>query len=264
MVTAQGRVACLIRSRITRTHLLGVLDDLAFRQFKTRASVETTSSWKPYIHGRQIIKRHQTTWRKSDIHGENPFDILGIPKASTYQNVKRRFIELALKHHPDVSTHEDDRTAAADGEKNPRDDDATSRRRDAKSAEEFIRLRQAFEAIRENADGTARLALDGDDDSTHSWRTEEEFQAWFYEETGHQDVMFKMDFQMRKEVIDVANSQSQGGLDKGGMWEMARAMAEQEKSLSRKSKSGFSVGIESKPGISQNDSPVSSRRRRKR
>ena len=164
---------------------------------------------------------------------DNPFDILGIPKSSSYQNVKQKFVELALKYHPDVSEN--------------RDDD--------KDVEEFIRLREAFEAIQENSDGSARLTKDGD-----LSMSDEEFHAWFYEETGHHDVMFKMDLRTRKEVIEAATEQSQGGLDRGGMWEMARNMAQQQESLKNKKKRfKTTVGIEE-----PNSTSTNTRRRRRR
>ena len=166
------------------------------------------------------------------IEETNPFDILGIPKSSSYKHVKQRFVELALKYHPDVAKKDEET-----------------------DVEEFIRLRKAFEMIRESEDGGARLKVEGETNSM----SDTEFQAWFYEETGHHDVMFKMDINTRKEVIDVVKNQSQGGLDKGGMWEMARTMAEQEESLKQKKlKFGKArVGVES-------SSESNARRRRKK
>lgn len=188
-------------------------------------------------------RRRVSNWK---IQEQNPFGILGIPKNSTYQTVKRRFIELALKHHPDTSQRDENDYDEKDG------------------AEVFIQLREAFESIRENSDGTARLANSGEDSS---W-TNDEFQAWFYDETGHQDIMFKMDLKTRKDVIDIANHQAQGGLDKGGMWEMARAMAEQAKSLSTHPRSGLSkaqsIGVEARASESPGSAESSSRRRRRR
>lgn len=168
------------------------------------------------------------------VNENNPFEILGIPRASSYQEVKRRFVELALKHHPDLSSSSEE-------------GDST----------EFVRVRQAFEMIRETEDGSARLSCEGEGTG---W-SDEEFQAWFHEETGHQDVLFRMDIATRKEVIDIANSQSQGGLDRGGMWEMARSMAEQQESL-RKKKGDFkgTIGIAS----DEQEKPAASPRRRRR
>jgi hypothetical protein len=131
---------------------------------------------------------------------------LGIHKSATYQQVKRRFVELALEHHPDKVESSKDKH---------------------KNKEHFIKFRQAFEALKEGQDGMVFMR----EKEEHLWTSDEEFNAWFYEETGHSDVMFRMDMKTRKEVIDVVNSQSQGGLDRGGMWEMARKMADQEKML---------------------------------
>jgi hypothetical protein len=80
-----------------------------------------------------------------------------------------------------------------------------------------------------------------------------------YEETGHQDIMFRMDMSTRREVIEIAESQSQGGLDRGGMWEMARAMADQEKSLKKSKHSGPSVPV----GIEPPQTPERGGRRRR-
>jgi curved DNA-binding protein CbpA len=175
--------------------------------------------------------------------------LTGIPKASSYKTVKNRFIELALQYHPDVATNDN---------KNISDDDNAG----DDNVETFVRLRIAFEAIREAADGSSRL--EQDDDSS-SW-SDEEFRAWFYEETGHQDVMFRMDLQTRKEVVDIVKSdQAQGGLDKGGMWEMARAMAQQEESLlAKNNKNNKSKGEnEAFKGIDSGATPQPSVRRRR-
>lgn len=175
------------------------------------------------------------------IHETNPFDILGIPKVATYREVKRRFVELALQHHPDLNANGD--------------------------STEFLRFRQAFEMIRESQDGTAQICNSGEDKGYTSWSSDQEFLAWFHEETGHQDVLFRMDLATRREVIDMAKSQSQGGLDRGGMWEMARAMAEQEESL-RKTKKDYqgTIGISTPNSLSESDeeSAKSPRRRRRK
>ena len=204
----------------------------------TSQQLKHASSNKRFISSSSSSNQKYPTIHDDD----NPFEILGIPKASSYEVVKRRFVELALKHHPDVAeTKNDDDT----------DDD--------RDIETFIRLRQAFETIRENEDGSSRLVGDSDEDG---W-SDEEFYAWFYEETGHRDVMFKMDIQTRKEVIDVIKTdQSQGGLDKGGMWELARSMAQEEQYL-RKSKSAKD-GKPSFKGINAGQTPEPRIRRRRR
>ncbi len=70
-------------------------------------------------------------------HGANSFNVLGVPKMSTCDAVKRKFVEIALKHHPDTSGIENG------------------------GAEEFIRLRRTFETIREQEDGSASLMENG-------------------------------------------------------------------------------------------------------
>lgn len=178
--------------------------------------------------------------RFPEIHGDNPFDILGIPKNSSYESVKRRFIELAMKTHPDISSDSDE------------DEDPGS-------AENFIHLRQAFEAISEASDGSAKIV---GNKKQSSW-SDDNFKAWFFEETGHQDIMFTMDLATRKEVVNMVETQSQGGLDKGGMWEMARNMAEQEKSLKNQKQNHAKTPVGLKAGTQGTASSARRRRRRK-
>lgn len=187
---------------------------------------------------------HHRRGRRSRPHvtvrAENPFDILGIPESSIYQDAKRRFIELALQHHPD---------------KTPDDTEK------AHNMEQFVRFRQAFEILRDDGNGMA--TTDAKDESS-VWSSDEEFNAWFYEETGHSDILFRMDIVTRKKVIDVANNQVQGGMDRGGMWEMARKMAEQEEILKDR-KQNFDktpLGVEGSKDIPSSSSSV--RRKRKR
>jgi DnaJ-class molecular chaperone len=167
--------------------------------------------------------------QKVVVRAESPFEILGVPKTATYQEVKRRFVELALQHHPDtipVVKNNSDKN-----NNNSKDDGNVAYQDDQhKSVEHFIRFRKAFEALKEDGNGIVS-ARHHDDEASLLWSSDEEFNAWFYEETGHADIMFRMDMQTRKEVIHVVQSQAQGGLDHGGMWEMARRMAEQEEML---------------------------------
>jgi len=132
-----------------------------------------------------------------DINRE-PFDILGVPENTSYANVKSAFLRLALKHHPDMKTG---------------------------SAKEFTRIREAFEALREGPNGLCVLHSHHTDNSTAPW-TDESLYKWIHRETG-QDLSFRMDSNTRRQVAK-ASTMSQGGLDKGGMWEMARMIALEE------------------------------------
>jgi molecular chaperone GrpE (heat shock protein) len=81
-------------------------------------------------------------------------------------------LQLALRHHPDTS---------ADQSSNP---------------DTFVKIREAFEQIKKD------FAKQGDGKGiTSSWLTEEEFDAWFHEETGQ-----KMDAATRREVMHVYRS----------------------------------------------------------
>ena len=96
--------------------------------------------------------------------------MLGVPRDASADTVKRKFLQLALRHHPDTST---DQKANSDT---------------------FVKIREAFEQIKEN------FGKQGED-MANSWLSEAEFDEWFYEETGQ-----KMDAAMRREVMHVYRS----------------------------------------------------------
>lgn len=120
-----------------------------------------------------------------------PFQVLGISKTASYDEVRQSFVQLALKHHPDTSPN--------------------------KSGHTFASIRAAFEAIR-NDEGRAALVGEA------QW-TDDSLSTWFHDETG-QRLCFHMNSATRREVSHVANTMSPGGLDRGGMWEMARTVAQ--------------------------------------
>jgi hypothetical protein len=152
----------------------------------------------------------QSTRCKSlSITSSCPYQVLGIDARSEsrpkYSQVKSSFVQLALAHHPD---------------------------RPGGTVNEFLKIRLAFESIRELSDGTSQVVsqhnssshLNGDDSSDHD---DCSFADWFYHET---HLNFHMDSKTRKEVADMVDTLSPGGLDRGGMWEMARTIAREEAS----------------------------------
>lgn len=172
-------------------------------------------------------RRYFATHRSAQ-GGTCPFNTLGLPKTSTsYVEVKARFLELAMKHHPDT----------ANSDSNP----------EKKNINKFISIRSAFEAIVEGDDGDAILRHDyelyqnvvgGDDDSrpTRSM-SDEEFDTWFHEQTGHKvpynyDELANrhIDPAVLREVAELTEGMSQGGLDKGGMWAFAASLRQRAKS----------------------------------
>ena len=56
---------------------------------------------------KNILFLSPSSQRVPQISDDNPFDILGIPKTSSYKQVKSRFVELALANHPDTSQNRD-------------------------------------------------------------------------------------------------------------------------------------------------------------
>lgn len=115
------------------------------------------------------------------LHGDDN----GIP----FVEVKKRFLQIAMKHHPDTSQED------------------TETNRDI-----FMRARTAFEAIVEGPDGNALLRSESPDHAND----EEDLEAWFKHETGH-DMPF-MDPVTMKEVAEMTETVG-GGLDRdGGMW----------------------------------------------
>ena len=118
-----------------------------------------------------------------------PFEILGVATTASPEQVKTAFVTLALQHHPDTSQK--------------------------LSTERFTQIRQAFESIQEGGGGgglasgpVARPIVVRQHDSLQT--------------TVHLDAA------TRREVAKVANM-SHAGLDKGGMWDFARMIAQEEK-----------------------------------
>lgn len=127
----------------------------------------------------------------------SPFSILGLTESTRpkYSDVKAAFVTLALEHHPD---------------------------RTGGNADDFLKVRRAFESIRELTDGSCTVSEDDD----LEW-SDDSLSGWFFQETG-QGLSFHMDSSTRKEVTEVVANMSQSGLDKGGMWDMARMIAREE------------------------------------
>ena len=127
----------------------------------------------------------------------SPFSILGLTESTRpkYSDVKAAFVTLALEHHPD---------------------------RTGGNADDFLKVRRAFESIRELPDGSCAVSEDDD----LEW-SDDSLSGWFFQETG-QGLSFHMDSSTRKEVTEVVANMSQSGLDKGGMWDMARMIAREE------------------------------------
>lgn len=146
-------------------------------------------------------KKKKKTKKRKD-----PFKVLGIPEASLYKHVKKKFLQIAMKNHPD--THED----------------SMSEEEKEKMRDIFINARIAFESLVEDDDGTAILKEDKED-------AMENFDSWFKSETGlNTPFQFDMDPETMKEVAEMTDEIG-GGLDRdGGMWALAKMVTATVKS----------------------------------
>jgi hypothetical protein len=174
------------------------------------------------------------TTRRNTGGSNNPFDVLGIPKSSSFDTVKRRFIELALQHHPDTSES---------GKAN---------------ADYFVRIRQSFERIRKGNGG-------GDDDDLDSsqpfeqW-TESDFLQWFHQLTG-----IKLSSAQRRALAEIHRSRIPGGKYDGPSYELAgRLVHEQDAFFSKMQKGGPPPNKESSNSKSESVDASSLRRKRRR
>lgn len=138
---------------------------------------------------RSFASRKRT--KKSSI---DPFRVLGVSAEDSYVSVKKVFLQVAMKHHPDTS------------------DDSMD---DEEHRKIFVGARQAFEMLVAGPEGRAILRSESD----KAWE-EHDMDEWFRSETGH-DMPF-MDAATMKEVAEMTDDIG-GGLDRdGGMWTLAR------------------------------------------
>jgi DnaJ domain len=151
---------------------------------------------------------------------EDPFRVLGVSRGASYQTVKEQFLRLAKIHHPDIIQDKEklDPTTTTNKES------SANNKNDRSASSSFIRIRQAFEVIREGAHGEAKVVGNNE---PQKW-SEDELRD-FMEEQTNQFLSFRMDHDTRQEVIKTfQQQQSLGGLDRGGSWLMARMLAERE------------------------------------
>jgi hypothetical protein len=172
------------------------------------------------------------TARRNTGGSNNPFDVLGIPKSSSFDTVKRRFIELALQHHPDTSES---------GKAN---------------ADYFVRIRQSFELIRKGNGG-------GDDEDSsppfEQW-TESDFLQWFHQQTG-----IKLSSSQRRALAEIHRSRIPGGKYDGPSWELARRLVDEQDAFFRQmQKGGPPPNKESSNSKSESVDTSSLRRKRRR
>ena len=192
--------------------------ELAHTQYQpTRYFGFGNNSWLQYNVGakKPLLSSQMRFSTKSST--KCPFSILGLShpskdKSVTYNEVKKQFIKLAMLHHPDKLSQ------------SKKDLSEEEKRNATKS---FIYYRNAFESIQETPNGGATYIGSGSTGIDGDHRKESEFSSWFQRETGYTvpfsmgDIQATMDPTVLKEVVETTKGMSPGGLDKGGMWELA-------------------------------------------
>jgi hypothetical protein len=137
----------------------------------------------------------------------NPHAVLGVSLNEKFAAVRKSFIRIAMKHHPDTA------------------EKGATPEQEEESRETFMAARSAFEMLTEcPAEGIAILR------SESELAVDDDVDVWFKEETGY-DMPF-MDAQTMKEVAEMTEKIGGGaGLDRdGGMWTLARMVTENMKS----------------------------------
>lgn len=165
------------------------------------ASTQWPVASSTHKNNARFVSQHTSEKRRlKQKRQEDPFAVLGIPKNIEYSQVKRAFLQIAMKHHPDTT-------------------EASTEEEKQKHRDIFVAARKAFENITEGPGGMAVLRSESDD----AWQ-EEELNEWFHQESGGFDMPF-MDVKTRREVSEVMDKIG-GGLDRdGGMWTLARMVA---------------------------------------
>lgn len=158
---------------------------------------------------RTLFDKRKQQRKTSKSKKNNPFRVLGIPEgAALYKDAKKKFLQIAMKNHPDTATNSEHSEEEQDTMK-----------------ERFIAARIAFESLAEDpTDGVAILKEDLED-------AMENFDSWFKSETGYETpFQFDIDPATMKEVATMTEKMG-GGLDRdGGMWALARMVTSAVKS----------------------------------
>jgi hypothetical protein len=96
--------------------------------------------------------------------------------------------------------------------------------------DEFVKVRSAYETIRAEHERRRQGAASSSSSSeSPASFGRDALRSWYFRETGEElSVGFAMEDATRREVVHVHATLAPGGLDRGGMWEMARQLAATE------------------------------------
>jgi curved DNA-binding protein CbpA len=139
--------------------------------------------------------------RMATISANNPFRVLGLPPNASFPTVRKKFLKLAMKHHPDTKSSI---------ESNAKSD-----------VEIFVLVRSAFEQIRKEHNRQQLKPMDDEYDVENVF-TEEDFLDWFHQMSG-----VRLTSEQRREMVHLYWKQHQrnGGRESHGhSWDLARRL----------------------------------------
>ena len=136
-----------------------------------------------------------------------PYEILGLPKNSSYALVKKTFLKLAMETHPDVVSE-------------------VTKENKEQMMKNFIKIRGAFEMIKPLDNGNTTIAKNL---TTSQSSSAVDFNEWFYAETG-KNAPKANNYLDHKQIHELKQflrkNPGPSGLDRGGMWQLARMVSE--------------------------------------
>ena len=192
-----------------------------------------------------------------------PFGTLGLCQSEedpvTYSEVKKAFLSLALKHHPDSNSNSNT------------DEDETNCVESVESqTKKFIKIKNAFDQIRASPNGIAIL-----NEEEEPEMSSEEYESWFYSETGkHMNNIGELNLSKEtiQEVSDMISKSAdshigdegyEGAMEldrSGGIWAMAKMISQD----ANDNASSIMGGVMRLEEGDSSKSPLKNRRRRRR
>jgi len=136
---------------------------------------------------------------------QDPYRVLGIPHGSPCEKAKEAFLRLAMRCHPDLVPGR------------PSNEHKASESLKKNSATDFIRIRKAFEQIRNHAKIFTIEWKDNAEEAS-DW-TDQQWRSYVQSQ-----FHFVLEQDTRQEIVDTVDRLQPTGLDAGGTWFMAKML----------------------------------------
>lgn len=155
-----------------------------------------------------------------------PFETLGVPKTSTYENVKQAFLKLAELHHPDKTPLFSSNAHGEYGDAQEEDEEKDKRQEEEWRMEKFNLIRGAFESLAQSEDGLAILRDDVENEIQKGRArimTPEELDEWFHSQTGLRLPPYTPDLDpcIARDIAKRLNKDGSLGCSEEGEWWLA-------------------------------------------